>query len=245
MALDAAAITREYWSACGLRVSTRIDGGLIIEWPDYYVVRVAGPTAVLARVAAAAATSSSAEVRAQAAVIAATAKRRGEAKNLGADDRYVNVAGGARDGIEVSSAWAWIEEMGLASAAAIVPGPLIRRTHGFLITHEPLAVASSYTHVADAIAEAHAELRAEGVVDLEFDLQGQVEPKWGHHSMRRHADSNAQQALREGKLPNVTKQIVDYFFGWCLKEMATDMQLHYAGLDHLARRLLAQVTMWL
>ena len=81
--------------------------------------------------------------------------------------------------------------------------------------------------------------------DPEFDLQGQVAPKWGHHSMRRHADTNAQKARREGKLPEITKQMLDYFFGWCLKEMATDMQVHYAGLDRLARRLLAQVTMWL
>ena len=46
----------------------------------------------------------------------------------------------------------------------------------------------------------------------------------------------------EGKMhpadihPGVTKQIIDYVFGWCLKEMAHDMQLHYAGIDHLARR---------
>ena len=43
----------------------------------------------------------------------------------------------------------------------------------------------------------------------------------------------------------MTKQIIDYVFGWCLQEMSHDMQLHYAGLDHIARRLLAQVTMWL
>ena len=67
--------------------------------------------------------------------------------------------------------------------------------------------------------------------------------------MRRHEDTNAQQAKREGKLPDVTKQMIDYRCGWCLKEMAAGMQVHYAhdyaGLDRLARRLLAQVTMWL
>ena len=55
----------------------------------------------------------------------------------------------------------------------------------------------------------------------------------------------AQQAKREGKLPEISKQLIDYFFGWLLKEMARDMQIHYAGLDTPARRLLAQVTMWL
>ena len=60
-----------------------------------------------------------------------------------------------------------------------------------------------------------------------------------------YADGVAQQAKREGKLPDITKQLIDYFFGWCLKEMAHDMQVHYAGLDRPARRLLAQVTMHL
>ena len=63
--------------------------------------------------------------------------------------------------------------------------------------------------------------------------------------MRRQADTAAQAARREGKLPEVTKQMIDYFFGWMLDEMSKDMQVHYAGLDQLARRLLAQVTMWL
>ena len=82
-------------------------------------------------------------------------------------------------------------------------------------------------------------------MDPEFDLQGQAEPTWGNHSLRRHADGVAQQAKREGKLPEISKQLIDYFFGWLLKEMARDMQIHYAGLDTPARRLLAQVTMWL
>ena len=82
----------------------------------------------------------------------------------------------------------------------------------------------------------------EGVDDLDFDLQGHLEAKFGNHSLRRMADGIAQEALRQGLIPDVTKQIVDFFFGWLLKEMSHDMQLHYAGLDRPARRLLAQVT---
>jgi len=96
-----------------------------------------------------------------------------------------------------------------------------------------------------AISEAHAEIQAEGTVDPEFDLQGQTEPKWGNHSMRRQADGVAQEAMRLGLIPKVSKTLVDFFFGWLLKELSRDMQIHYAGYDRPARRLLAQVTMML
>ena len=37
--------------------------------------------------------------------------------------------------------------------------------------------------------------------------------------------------------------MIDSFFGWLLKEMQKDMQLHYAGLVRGGRRVLARVTM--
>ena len=43
----------------------------------------------------------------------------------------------------------------------------------------------------------------------------------------------------------VNKQLIDYFYGWMLKERHKDMQLHYAGLDRFTRRGLARVTMFL
>ena len=54
-------------------------------------------------------------------------------------------------------------------------------------------------------------------------------------------------ALREGRpgMEGVSKELINAYFGWCLKELAHDMQLHYAGLDRPARRTLARVTMYL
>ena len=88
--------------------------------------------------------------------------------------------------------------------------------------------------------------------DVEFDLQGLKEPKWGNHSLRRHSDKVARESMHRHKavdsltgesVPSpVTKQVIDYFFGWLLKEMNKDMQTHYAGLDRFARRGLARVT---
>ena len=38
------------------------------------------------------------------------------------------------------------------------------------------------------------------------------------------------------------KELIDYFFGWKLREMQKDMQLHYAGMDRRGRLELARVT---
>ena len=157
----------------------------------------------------------------------------------------MNVVGGPKDCSEIAEAMSWLAGLGLKAECSIVPGPLLRATNGYVITHEPLAVESSYRHLVKAISEAHDEIKSAGIVDPEFDLQGQVEPKWGNHSLRRHADGVAQEALRLGLIPNVSKQLIDFFFGWLLKELSRDMQVHYAGLDRPARRLLAQVTMML
>ena len=83
--------------------------------------------------------------------------------------------------------------------------------------------------------------------DVELDLQDMKEPKWGNHSLRRHSDKVARESLHlqeKGGMIEVTKGVIDYFFGWLLKEMMKDMQTHYAGLDRPSRRGLARVTMY-
>ena len=245
LALEAARYTREYWEACDLKIETVREAGMIIERPDYYVVRVAGNGDLLRKVASAAPTSSCAAVRSYAKTIATYATRRANAQNKSEADRYVNVTGGSRGCAALREAISWLESLGFGRESSIVPGPLIRATNGFTITHEALEAGSTYTHLAKPVGEAHELIKTEGIIDPEFDLQGQVEPTWGNHSLRRHADGVAQQAKREGKLTEISTQLIDYFFGWCLKEMAHNMQIHYAGLDRPARRLLAQVTMWL
>ena len=112
----------------------------------------------------------------------------------------------------------------------------------------PLATGSTYTHLVWAMKRAY-QLSCEHYgPDLELDLQGLSEPKWGNHSLRRHSDKVARESLHlheEAGVPSVNKQLVDYFYGWLLKEMNKDMQLHYAGLDQPARRLLARVSMFM
>ena len=83
---------------------------------------------------------------------------------------------------------------------------------------------------------------------MELDLHGLEAPKFSNHSLRRHSDKAARDALPKHEamgFTDVTKRLIDYFFGWLLKEMTKDMQLHYAGLDRPSRRALARVTMYL
>ena len=96
-------------------------------------------------------------------------------------------------------------------------------------------------------------MREEKIVDPELDLAGQFEPHTGAtmHSLRRHADAVAQRSLQKGLfkagegLEDVTSEMIDVFFGWALKALRQKMQRHYAGLDRVARRALARVTMWM
>ena len=60
--------------------------------------------------------------------------------------------------------------------------------------------------------------------DVDLDLEGLSEPKWGHHTFRRTADSIARATMEE---TGVSKEDVDDFFGWKQAERAKDMQVHY------------------
>jgi hypothetical protein len=42
-----------------------------------------------------------------------------------------------------------------------------------------------------------------------------------------------------------SKEMIDFFYGWNLKEMSKDMFLHYAGLDRMARLAYAYITAWM
>ena len=105
----------------------------------------------------------------------------------------------------------------------------------------PLATDSTYTHLVAAIEKAYEVSSAMEEQDPEFDLQGLDEPKFGNHSLRRHGDKLARMEMERS---GADKQMIDYYFGWLLKEMMKDMQLHYAGFDRYMRRVLARVMMY-
>ena len=221
------------------------EGGFSIERPDYWVVRVSFTAATVREVEKFLTELDQTKNE----VIAANAKatrtyvqQRTKSKKIGEEMRYVNIAGGRKDGQEVRSAWQWLEKIGWTQRASVTPGPLIRATSGDRVTHMPLATGSTYTHLVRAIEVAYEKSRLMGTPDPELELQGLKEPHFGNHSLRRHGDRVARETK---EMTKVTKETIDYFFGWLLVDMMRDMQLHYAGLDMPGRRELAKVTMFL
>ena len=168
----------------------------------------------------------------------AKAKQRRKAGTKGEETRYVNIAGGPRNGDAVKTAMAWLQKQGLAAYGDVVKGPLLRATHGRLLSHMPLAADSSYTHIMGALRDAWEASQAMPEPDLDLALEGLDKPKWGHHSFRRTADKWARAAMEE---TGVDEDDIDELFGWKQKEREKDQQLHYAGPGERARR--AHITM--
>ena len=252
-----ARIVRNWLRLAGVPTVLLTEGGYHVEVPNYWVARVSVASMSkihLSRFLEAVLNTKNEMIAKQSASIMKYAKERHRATTLGEELRYVNVAGGFRLGKDkydegLTGVRDWLELHGYGKWTSLVPGPLIRATLGKVLTHMPLSTGSTYTHLVSAISEAYEISKEMSEPDPEFDLQGASKPKWGNHSLRRHSDKVARESIdrhstTEGEV-QVTKQVIDYFFGWLLKERNKDMQMHYAGLDKFARRGLARVTMFL
>ena len=228
---------RLWLDAADVQMVKKVEGGFEVESPNYWVVRVDVSSFSKEKVA-----RFVREVEGtlcdvlipQVPAIRKYARERFESKNLDAELRYVNVIGGCKFwddcfDLSITMAVEWLESKGFGRHVRVVPGPLIRATLGSVLTHMPLATKSTYNHLISAMKEAHTLSQASDKVDVEFDLQGLAEPKFGNHSLRRHSDKVARESLHlhvADGVHEITKEVIDYFYGWLLKEMKKDMQLH-------------------
>ena len=239
--IDAAAAFRALWAEAGLTIVEEIEDGMLCERPDYSVVRVSmvdmGERQIekLRKVVASARDG---ELAVHAKATLAKAKARIEARTLGEERRYINVAGGTAGGRGVTGAVAALRDAGLARFVDVVPGPLFRATHGRLLSHMPLAVDSSYTHLMGALRKAWDISSAMEEPDLELDLDGLDQPKWGHHTLRRTATKVARDTMDE---TGVDEQDLDDMLGWEQAQREKRSQLRYAGRRDRSRR--ARITM--
>ena len=117
---------------------------------------------------------------------------------------------------------------------------LPHHARGKLLTHMPLAPESSYTHIIGALKEAYELSSQMEEPDLELDLEGLEEPKWGHHTLRRTGDKVARDSMED---TGVTAGDIDDQYGWNQRERSKEQQIHYAGRRDRSRR--ARVTMML
>ena len=96
----------------------------------------------------------------------------------------------------------------------------------------PLQPQSTYDSLHSLFDAAYA-LGIERGGDPELDLQGLSAPLWGHHSLRRLADTVARQTMRE---TGATEQDIDLTFGWQEAMHSRQMQTHYESVFVRARR---------
>ena len=228
-----------------------MQGGYRVEQPDYYVVRLdlralgrdaEESAARLRLVTALMARSASLEAR----VWAKYSQQRG-AERLSAahsmEKRYINLVGGRFDGEDIASVLLELETAGFGDRAKRVPGPLLRATHSGVVargrrsfSHMPLQPQSTYDMLHTLFDQAHEQLLAEGG-DPELDLAGLAAPQWGHHSIRRLADTVARQTM---EITGATEQDIDITFGWLEAMYSHRMQLHYES--RFTRTVRARVT---
>ena len=71
--------------------------------------------------------------------------------------------------------------------------------------------------------------------DPELDLQGLKAPLWGHHSLRRLADTVARETMAE---TGVSETDIDLVFGWREAMHSHEMQVHYQSRFVRERRAL-------
>ena len=151
-----------------------------------------------------------------------------------ADKRYVNVVGGPVGGQDIAIVAEELTLAGFGEWIEVVPGPLIRSTHGrrLGLSHMPLDPGSTYQMLTRVMTSAWDELRA-GEPDSELDLQGFDAPLWGHHSFRRFADTVARQTMGT---TGATEQDIDLYFGWMERFYGQKMQVHYESRFDRTRR---------
>ena len=119
-------------------------------------------------------------------------------------------------------------------------GPYSLWYHYHEITEMPLDPSGTYAALHKIFDEAHELSNPEGDPDPWLDLQGLSEPLWGHHSLRRMADTVARATMgRSGS----TEQDIDLTFGWNERMYNQKMQYHYETRFNRDKRY--RVTMYL
>ena len=158
-----------------------------------------------------------------------------------AEKKYINIAGGAWDDVNLARAMSEFEEKGFQVTK--VPGPLLLTTtggKGAVPMWMPFQVSSGFAPTKALLESAY--LRAnpiEGPPDPDLDVAAGESPKWTSHSLRRGADTVAR---RFRMVTGVTEDMIDIFFGWKEKILLRAMQVHYAAMSIRERMANAKIT---
>ena len=127
-----------------------------------------------------------------------------------------------------------LDRAGFGGKATVVPGPLMRATHGAKLglAHMPLQPGSTYQVLHDCLGEAYRLANLDSP-DPELNLHGRVVPQWAHHSLRRGSLTSARNDMQ---VTGATEQEIDIVYGWNEAMYSARMQLHYdSDFDFLRR----------
>ena len=245
LALRGADNLRRLWRASGFKIVEEDRDGLHYWRPDFWVMRVSlvdMGEAKHKRLIKLLENTEDRFIKDNRSWILKYAKQRYVSKTFSEEWRYVNIAGGEKNGQWYKEAKDWLARYGYEAFGRQTEGPLLRASvegSPKRLTMMPLAVGSSYTHVPTALTKAWKLNVERGVVDTELDLLGD-KPKFGNHGNRRKADKIA---MDTRDITLCTEEDIDDHFGWDQAERKKKSQLHYKGRSDRMKR--ARVTMML
>ena len=243
---------REYWSACGFEITTRLEEGWRVERPDFYVLQIplmgvihnsARMNSIRDWLGPSTAATEIEQVRAAARPLKIELAAKARIKEPTDAKMFINVACGAKASADLQRARGELEKRGVATL--IVKGPMIMKTVGktkggatdSIWIPMPLVSASTYDFLHRVTDKAYERLKAKHP-EMDLRLGGdREEPHFAHNSWRRMVATAAQTALQAKRCE---KEDVDLHFGWNLRKHAKTMRLHYA--ERGARACRARLT---
>ena len=249
--IEVARHLREYWKEAKIPTRTTEQAGILVERPDFYVVRVS-----LLGVGSAEGQISFNKLMcyltksSDPSVIEHLSTTRSKGKQRVAIEgsesqpkKYINVAEGRGDSTALVSIRDEIRALGFT--ANVVPGPLLLATTGgrkSARTIMPLTTSGAFTLTKEILTKAFELANADASrqdPDLEIDLAAGELPKWSTHSLRRLADSVAKRYQEKSK---TSEAEIDIYFGWNERVLLKAMQTHYNGLSMRQRMKMSKIT---
>ena len=256
--IPVAGAMRQFWRAAGIETTVVPEAGMMVERPDFWVVRVSllGMNArQLVDFKGWLLASRWESIARHAKHSANAAGVRDSAQGAGSQaKKYVNIAGGRGSSDDIATALAEVnaylfELLPTKSAdkrhpsVSVVPGPLICTTVGKYIGLMPLASSSTHGTVKELLEKA-CEVANKEEPDPDMSTQERKVAKFTNHSLRRCSDATARRdrAIERPDRRPVSETEIDIYHGWHELELSKEMQLHYATLVLRERIQRARIT---
>ena len=237
---------REYWALAGFTVTEKVQAGVTVLRPSFFVVRVsllgmADTDKLEDALDNCPMWSVKKEVKVTKNYMWQRFKMRGLQSQA---KKHVHVASG--DSVEtLKGVEGYFRCLGFD--ASIVEGPLLLSTTAGgrkrAPSLMPLSTSSTFGPTKALLEKAYIRANCDpGDLDPDLDVPPGVAPKWSTHSLRRLADTTARRYREES---GTSEKEIDLYFGWNERLLKKAMQVHYASLSILERMGLSRITGWM